>query len=68
MLDKTTPQMRIAASVEDEFHLDAREQRLIRNFRAAKESAKEMLVDLSDQYKRTLPAARVKLQLLRPAK
>jgi hypothetical protein len=51
-------------SEHDDLHLTAKERRLILNFRATKVSAKEMLLDLSDQYKRTLPAEPVKLRLL----
>ena len=64
MPDKTVPTISIAAANEDEFQLDARERKLIRNFRAMKSSAKEMLVDLSEQYKRTLPATPTKLCLV----
>jgi len=48
----------------DEFQLTGRERHLIRNFRAMKGSAQEMLFDLSAQYMRTLPATPVKLRLL----
>lgn len=65
MSDKKMPTMSIAVVSADEFQLNARERRLIDNFRAMKGSAKEMLVDLSEQYKRTLPASPVKLTLLR---
>lgn len=64
MIDETVPNLAVVASNNDEHQLTAREQRLIRNFRAVKGGAQEMLLDLSDQYKRTLPAERVKLELL----
>lgn len=51
-----------------DLQLTAKERHLIMNFRAMKVSAKDMLLDLSDQYKRTLPAAPVELRLLRSGK
>ena len=53
-------------SYDDELQLSSRERRLLTNFRQMKESAREMLVDLSDQYRRTLPEKRAELRLLRP--
>lgn len=43
----------------DDFQLTARERRLISNFRAVRPSAQDMLFDLSEQYKYTLPAVSV---------
>ena len=66
MLDETVPMMTLARKTDDaEFQLSSREQILIRNLRAMKSSAGDMLVDLSEQYVRTLPAKPVKLRLLR---
>jgi hypothetical protein len=47
--------------------LTSRERRLISNFRAVEAAGQDMLLDLSAQYVRTLPATTVKLSLLRPA-
>jgi hypothetical protein len=58
----------VVVSDNDELQLTANERRLLLNFRAVRTSAKEMLLDLSDQYARTLPAAPVGLRLLGPAK
>lgn len=44
--------------------LIAQERQLISNFRAAAACAKTMLVDLSVQYKRALPATPVALTLV----
>lgn len=66
MLDETLTMMTLARKPDNaEFQLSSREQILIRNFRAMKPSAGDMLVDLSEQYVRTLPANPVKLRLLR---
>lgn len=64
MVDETVPSMTVAVSNDDEYQLTARERSLIRNFRTLKGGAQEMLLDLSEQYKRTLPAERAKLKLL----
>jgi hypothetical protein len=48
----------------DDLHLTDEERRLILNFRAVEACAQEMLVDLSGQYKRTLPAAPVCLRVV----
>jgi hypothetical protein len=65
MLDDDKPQIGLVYEAEaDDFQLTGRERHLIRNFRAMKGSAQEMLFDLSAQYMRTLPAAPVKLRLL----
>lgn len=58
----------VVAADNDELLLSAAERRLILNFRAVRGGAKDMLLDLSDQYARTLPAASVSLRLLGPAK
>lgn len=66
MPDETMPNMVLVAENDnDDFQLTPRERRLISNFRATKWSAQEMLVDLSEQYMRTLPAVPVKLALVR---
>jgi len=66
MLDETVPMMTLARKADDaDFQLSSREQILIRNLRAMKSSAGDMLIDLSEQYVRTLPATPVKLRLLR---
>ncbi len=66
MADDTTSG---GAAVEDQLgayvHLSGSEQRLIANYRHMKDSAQEMLLDLSAQYRRTLPATPVRLRLLR---
>lgn len=64
MVDETVPSIAVAISNGDEFQLTARERRLILNFRALKGGAQVMLLDLTEQYKRTLPAERAKLKLL----
>lgn len=65
MLDDTTPMLGLVPKTDnDDFHLTNGERRLVRNFRAMKGSAQEMMLDLSEQYRRTLPAAPVKLRLL----
>jgi hypothetical protein len=65
MHDEVAPKLVVASKNDnDEFQLSSRERVLIRNFRAMKGSARDMLVDLSEQYKRTLPAEPVKLRLL----
>ena len=43
--------------------LTAQERQLISNFRAARASARQFLVDMSAEYKRTLPAEPVQLKL-----
>ena len=69
MLDEIVSKLGVVPKTDSEdFPLTSRERRLVRNFRAMKSTAQEMLLDLSDQYKRTLPAAPVKLQLLRSGK
>lgn len=69
MVDETAPSLAVAIKYHNpEFQLTNKELRLIRNFRAMKESAKDMLVDLSEQYRRTLPAEPVRLRLLRSDK
>lgn len=66
MLDETVPRVVATAKIDnDGFQLTGRELRLIRNFRAVKPGAQEMLLDLSEQYKRTLPATPPVLRLLR---
>jgi hypothetical protein len=47
-----------------EVQLTARERQLINNFRALAPCAKDLMLDLSAEYKRTLPAAPVKLTLM----
>lgn len=65
MSDEVAPKLVVTPKNDnDEFQLSSREQVLIRNFRAMKGSARDMLVDLSEQYRRTLPAAPTKLRLL----
>lgn len=49
----------------DDFQLTSSERRLIQNFRAMKGTARDMMLDLSEQYRRTLPAVPVSLRLLR---
>lgn len=66
MVDETVPSLAVVTRHQSsDFQLTSKEMRLIRNFRSLKESAKDMLVDLSDQYCRTLPAEPVRLKLLR---
>lgn len=65
MPDETMPTLAIATKNDnDDFQLTWRERKLISNFRAMKRSAQDAMVDLSEQYKRTLPAAPVKLALV----
>jgi hypothetical protein len=65
MMDKTVPRVEIASKTDnDSFQMSSRERSLISNFRAMKGSAQGMLLDLAEQYKRTLPAEPVKLRLL----
>jgi hypothetical protein len=65
-MDETVPTMAaVPKGDNEEFHLTGQELRLIRNFRALKAGARDMLVDLSEQYKRTLPAEAPSLQLVR---
>lgn len=67
MREEIAPTVRVVTHNDiDDLRLSGRERRLIDNFREMKESARDMLVDLSDQYRRTLPAKRVELRLLRP--
>lgn len=69
MLDDTIPTLGLVPKTDnDNFHLTSRERRLVRNFRGMKGTAQEMMLDLSEQYIRTLPAAPVKLRLLRSGK
>jgi DNA primase catalytic subunit len=49
----------VIISDNDELQLTADERRLILNFRTVRACAQEMLVDLSAQYKRTMPAEAV---------
>lgn len=66
MMDETVPTMAaVPKGDSEEFQLTDQELRLIRNFRALKAGARDMLVDLSEQYKRTLPAEAPSLQLVR---
>lgn len=65
MLDEIAPKVVVVSkSDNDEFQLTVRERALLQNFRAMRESAKVMIVDLSEQYRRTLPAAATKLLLV----
>lgn len=65
MLDDDKPMIGLAYETDtDDFQITGRERHLIRNFRAMKGSAQEMLFELSAQYMRTLPATPVKLRLL----
>jgi hypothetical protein len=58
MQDDTVRKAPLAAIVgSDDLQLTAEERRLILNYRAMKACAQEMLVDISGQYKRTMPAA-----------
>jgi hypothetical protein len=67
MVEKTVLEVAIAPKTDNiDFQLTVQELRLIRNFRTLKVGAKEMLVDLSEQYTRTLPADRPDLRLVRP--
>lgn len=67
MRDETVPKKVVAADEEvDSMQLSGPERRLITNFRATKDSAREMLIDLSEHYRRTLPAKRIELRLLQP--
>lgn len=69
MLDDTLPRLGIVSKTDnDNFQLSSSERRLIRNYRAMKAGAQGMLVDLSEQYMRTLPAVPAKLRLLGPGK
>jgi hypothetical protein len=69
MMEKTGPKVAIAPKTDnDGFQLSSRERSLISSFRAMKGSAQGMLLDLAEQYKRTLPAEPVKLRLLTPGK
>jgi hypothetical protein len=54
----TTP-----AKIIDGQGLTSQERQLIANFRATKTSARQFLVDMSAEYKRTLPAEPVRLTL-----
>jgi hypothetical protein len=54
----------VAKVVNAALQLTDEERQLINNFRAMKSCAKEMLVDLSSEYRRTLPAVRVHLTLV----
>jgi hypothetical protein len=66
MLDETKLEVAIAPkSDNDRCQLSSQERVLIRNFRAMKSGAQDMLCDLSEQYRRTLPATPVDLRLLR---
>ncbi len=65
MPDEMMPNVVLAAeNHSDEFQLTGREQKLISNFRAMKKVAQDAMVDLSEQYKRTLPAVPTKLTLV----
>jgi len=65
MLEDDKPKIGLAYETDaDDFQLTGRERHLIRNFRAMKGNAQDMLFDLSGQYMRTLPATPVRLRLL----
>jgi hypothetical protein len=68
MQDKVTSPRVIVENKNADFVLTSRERRLISNFRATEVAGQEMLLDTSEQYMRILPAAPVKLSLLRAAK
>lgn len=64
MSDEMMPKpVNLTKNDNDNFQLTARERRLISNFRAVRASAQNMLFDLSEQYKYTLPAAPVTPQI-----
>lgn len=65
MLDDTAPTLGLVVKADNnDFPLTSGERRLVCNFRAMKGTAQEMMLDLSEQYRRTLPAVPVKLRLL----
>lgn len=65
MPDETMPTVVLAAENENEdFQLTWRERKLISNFRAMKKVAQDAMVDMSEQYKRTLPVTPAKLTLV----
>lgn len=65
MPNEMTPKLVVATKNENnDFQLTSQERRLIANFRAMRKGAQSMFVEMSEQYKRTLPAEPVKLQLL----
>lgn len=57
----------VADEHDEELELSDSERRLIDNVRMMKESAQEMLLDLSEQYRRTLPMRRVELRVVGPS-
>jgi hypothetical protein len=57
MPDKMTPESLAADGDDnDSFPLTVREKRFISNYRAMRVTAQEMLFNLSEQYRYTLPA------------
>jgi hypothetical protein len=65
MLEEMMPTVALAVQNDDaNFQLTDGERKLISNFRAMKRVAQDAMVDLSEQYKRTLPALPVKLTLV----
>jgi hypothetical protein len=67
MQDKVASPRVVVQNNDADFVLTNRERRLISNFRATEIAGQEMLLDTSEQYMRILPAAPVKLSLLRAA-
>jgi hypothetical protein len=68
MFDDAAQPLSLVASAEPSTNdLSADERRLIRNYRAVKAAAQSMLVDLSEQWAKTLPAERPSLRLVGPA-
>lgn len=68
MQEKLTSPRVVVDNQHADLVLTSRERRLISNFRATEPAGQDMLLDTSEQYVRILPAAPVKLSLLRPAK
>jgi hypothetical protein len=69
MMEKSVRNVEMVLKTDNAgFQLSGQERSLISNFRAMKGSAQGMLLDLAEEYKRTLPAEPVKLRLLTPGK
>jgi hypothetical protein len=65
MPDETMPTLVIATENDnDEFQLTSQERRLLSNFRSMKRSAQSVFIEMSENFKRTIPAEPVKLRLL----